>query len=217
MNFEELKEQWEELETWKKLLITLFFSGIIIYIGYMFLLEPKINQKKSLENEVSKLQKDVNYLKKYATQEKLNMLNNQIKSIREKISQKEQELESYKKYIPNKPFTEQVLVRVSKISERSNLDLETFSVRERKTIYAVYKKDLNRVIFKDKLNKGETGVKLSRVSFEVKSKGSMKNLYKFIKFLTDTKRIIIVDRVDISKGKGNLSFNIKFSSYYMED
>lgn len=214
MDFEELKEQWEELENWKKLLITIFFSGVIIYIGYMFFLKAKLTQKEILEREVNKLQSDINYLKKYTKAENVKKLNEKIKSIQTKISQKEKEL---KKYIPNKPFTEKILIRVSKIADKSGIELESFSIKEKGIVYAVYKKDINRVIFKDKPSKKETGIKLNKLGFELKSTGSIESLYKFLKNLINTKRIVILDKVNISKIKGNLVFNIKFSSYYIED
>ena len=217
MDLEELKEQWEELENWKKLLIAIFFSGIIIYVGYVFFLEAKLAQMENLEREVSKLQSDTNYLKKYAKAEKLKKLNEKIKSIQAKISQKEKELKKYKKYIPDRPFTEKILVRVSKIADKSGIELESFSIKEKSIVYAVYRKDINRVIFKDKLSKKETGVKLNKLSFEIKSTGSMESFYKFLRNLINTKRIVILDRVNIAKIKGNLVFNIKFSSYYMEE
>jgi Tfp pilus assembly protein PilO len=217
VELEELKEQWEELETWKKFLITIFFSGIIVYIVYTFLLEEKISQVENLEGEVSKLRSDITYLKKYAKPEKLKKLNEKIISIQEKISQKEKELEKYKKYIPEKPFADKILIRVSQIANKAGIDLESFSIKEKKVVYAVYRKDLNRVIFKNSISNNETGIRLNKLSFEMKSAGTMKSLYSFLKKLTNTKRILILDKVDISKGKENLIFNIKFSSYYMED
>jgi len=217
VDFEEIKEQWEELEVWKKVLITLFFSGVIVYIGYMFLIEPKLIQKATLEKEVKKLQNDINYLKKFATKEKLQKLNEKISSIKEQISKKEKELEVYKKYIPERAYTEKLLIYVSKISDKAGINLESFSVKGKNVVYAVYKKDLNRVVFKKKLSKGESGIKLNKMTFETKASGSIKSLYKFLNYLTKTKRIIIVDKVNISKSKGNLLFDIVFSSYYMED
>lgn len=217
MDFEEIKEQWEELENWKKLLVVVFFSGIIIYIGYTFLIEEKLSKVKILESEISKLEKDINYLKRYATEEKIKKLNEKIKSIQTQISQKEKELNLYKKYIPDKPFTEKILVDISKIASKSGMQLESFDIKGKNIVYAIYKKDINRVIFKNNLSNNENGVKLNRVNFEIKSSGSIKSLYRFIKFLARTKRIILLDEISIKKIKGNLAFDIKFSSYYMED
>ena len=72
MNFEELKLQWFALENWKKFIIVLFFTGIIIYLIYMFKLEPILSEKEKLSKEVSQLKSQVSYLKRRAIPEKIN-------------------------------------------------------------------------------------------------------------------------------------------------
>lgn len=217
MDFEELKEQWEELETGKKVLITVFFSGIFVYIIYMFILEPKISQRDNLIQEVENLKREISYLKGYRKTNKLKKLNYQIKSIQGKISQKAKELEKYKKFIPKKPLTDNILISISKMASLAGLSLEKFSIKNKSIVYAVYKKDLNRVVFKNNLPNGNNGIRLSKITFEVNSTGSMKSLYDFVKYLSSSKRLLIVDNINISKIKGNLTFDIVFSSYYMED
>ena len=147
MNFDDLKQQWQDLEEWKKLLIVIVFSGVFVYIIYIFKIEPTLQEKAVLQNEVQDLKNKVSYLKKRFNKQQIKKLEEQIRDIDKKMKEKQIELNKLKTIIPDKANLDKFLSIVTSNIQESNLILDKFSVKKEESVIARYDKAKGKVIF----------------------------------------------------------------------
>jgi Tfp pilus assembly protein PilO len=138
LNLDDLKLQWQALEGWKKLAVIIIFTGAIIYLIYMFKLEPLMVEKEKLGQDVQQLKNEISFLKKHAVPQKIIEIQKKIEQINNEIKSKQLELENLKTIIPDKAEIDKILNFVTYNVSASNLILNKFNVSKEETVYLSY-------------------------------------------------------------------------------
>ncbi len=223
MNFDELKLQWLALESWKKLVIILVFTGAIIYLIYMFKLEPILLEKEKLSKEVSQLKSEISYLKKRATPGKIIEIENKIKEIHKDIETKKSELKILKTIIPDKAEVDKILKFIASNIYTSNLTLDKFNISKEETVYVSFNKENKTLSIrsskrkKAKRQKRENEVQLKRLTVNIQATGSPRKLLKYIKNLSKSKRLLIIDDVKLKTQKEGVKIDMNISTFYSQE
>ncbi|WP_457643738.1 hypothetical protein [Persephonella sp.] len=93
MNLESLREQWEGLPEWQKILFIGLLTVLIMYGIYTLVIEPKQLEKERLTTEVKNLQAQVDRLKRFARPEIRKKLEDKLAAIKAEIADLNKQLE----------------------------------------------------------------------------------------------------------------------------
>ena len=216
MNFEELKLQWLALEPWKRFGIVLTFAGIIVYLIYMFKLDPILTEKDNLTKEIRQLKTEISILKARANPRKIAELEKEIKEVQKDIKKRKFELKKLKTIVPDKAEVDKILKSITINVYKSNLILNKFDISNENTVYLSYDKKNNKIIMNAKKNEKNT-ILLKRLTITLKITGSFKNLLKYIKALSKLKRLVIIDSISMRSVKDTLKIDMSISTFYSQE
>ncbi len=222
MNIEALKEQWEGLPEWQKILLTALITVLIMYGIYVLIIEPKKTEKEQLKSEVDNLQVQVDRLKRFARPEIRKKLEDKLASIQAEVQNLNRELEKIKSVVPTEEKTQEILRFISDSAFKSNVVMNRFKVSPPEEIYMRYNKtkDQLEVITGEQKKKDKSFIKIKRVKITLDlNSRTVGDLVDFLRKLGKSDRFFRLDRLSIEKvkkKKGRL-FNIKLtvSTYYM--
>ncbi len=218
MDFDTLKSQWEEAPNWQKYLAVFLLTGAIAYIIYMFFITEKINEKNSLEREVSFLEKEVLRLKKASQPIIKKRLTNKLKELEREISLLNQKMEYLKRIIPEKEEPQYLLDFLSKGAKKSGMILEKFQISKPENAIISYNKSKDQLnIRKSNKKASRREIKLKKVTISLDMYGDLVSLYNFINYVGKSKRYIRIDNLKIDKRKNLLKTKVNLSTFYLPE
>ncbi len=231
MTKEEIKYQWISLPQWQRILIVSIAVVCVVYIFYFFFISPKREKIRLLKKDVEQLQQQVARLRETAKPEKLRELNQKILTIKKETNQIKQNIKQLEERIPSKPEFETIILTVSDIFRKSNMEIKDIGIKQEKTIY-VYKEG-SHLIFEEKKNKTrkpkrrtskeknqkkKEKLKLKEVPIYVETTGGVKSLRSALNHLADSKRFLSVDKISLQKDKkGILLTKVFIKTYYLPE
>ncbi|WP_457642855.1 hypothetical protein [Persephonella sp.] len=224
MNLESLKEQWESLAEWQRILFVALFTVLIMYGIYTLVIDPKQMEKEKLSAEVENLQIQVDRLKRFARPEIRKKLEEKLAAVNEEIKSLNRELEDIKSVVPTEEKTQEILRFIADSAIRSNVALNNFKVSPPEQIYMRYNrsKDTLEVVTDKQKQKDKSFIKLNRVKINLDMNSrNVGEIVAFLRRLGKSDRFFRLDKLSIEKVKGKKNipgmFNIKvtISTYYM--
>jgi len=222
LNLESLKEQWEGLPEWQRILFVVFITALIMYAIYTFAIEPKQIEREKLLSEVKILETQVERLKKFARPEIQKKLEEKLAYIKAEIDDLNRQLEEIKTVIPTEEKTQEILRFIADSAIKSNVVLNNFRVSSPEKILMRYNKskDMLEVVTDKKKTKDKSFVKLNRVKIDLDMNSrNMGGIISLLNRIGKSERFFRIDKLTIQKKKGkNTSiFNMKItiSTYYM--
>ncbi|MBK3332150.1 hypothetical protein GWK41_03590 [Persephonella atlantica] len=222
MNIEALKEQWEGLPEWQKVLLTALLTVLIMYGIYTLIIDPKKVEEQQLKSEVENLQVQVDRLKRFARPEIRKKLEDKLASIQGEVQSLNKELERIKSVVPTEEKTQEILRFLSDSAINSNIIMNRFKVSPPEEIYMRYNKTKDRleIVTGKQKKKDKSFIKINRIkiSLDLNSR-TVGNVVDFLRKLGKSDRFFRLDRLSIEKIKKKRGriFNIKLtvSTYYM--
>ncbi|MFA6215883.1 MAG: type 4a pilus biogenesis protein PilO [Patescibacteria group bacterium] len=176
--------------------ITFIFVGLILFLGYYFILEPKYNEVGvGGKYNLSTMQEELNKRKAYL--DNLRKLNNNYQNINQT------EIEKLKQILPSDQDIPGLFVQLQSLAEESGLLLAGVSINEVPEAKKIAKGSSEAVI--KKLN-----VSLNLIST---GKGSYEEVKIFLTALEDNLRLFDVNSVYFAPDSANYSINL-FTYYY---
>ncbi|WP_457623929.1 type 4a pilus biogenesis protein PilO [Persephonella sp.] len=223
MNLESLREQWEGLPEWQKILFIGLLTVLIMYGIYTLVIEPKQLEKERLTTEVKNLQAQVDRLKRFARPEIRKKLEDKLAAIKAEIADLNKQLEEIKSIVPTEEKTQDILRFIADSAIKSNVALNTFKVSPPEQIYMRYNRSKDRLeVVTDKQKKDKSFIKINRIKINLDmSSRNVGELVAFLKRLGKSDRFFRMDKLSIEKikpkGKQPGVFNIKItiSTYFM--
>ena len=230
MDFEIIKAQWEELATWKKLLLVVLISIGIGYLVYMFIISEKIKERDNLKEEMENTKVQLQDIMRNATPEKRAQLQQELEKEKEKTELLKAQLEELKnKFLP-KDNPQKTLVFITRQVEKNNLVMNRFVINNITDVYLRYNPATEKIEYITENNGGanplvpkkpkfeklgnEKGnnnnnkteeedmpkVHLKKVSVSINVIGSPSDIFSFIKNVSYTKNYVRIERVSLNKG-----------------
>jgi len=223
LNLESLREQWEGLPEWQRVLFIAFLTVLIMYSIYTLVIEPKKLKKERLTTEVENLQAQVDKLKRFARPEIRKKLEDKLSAIKAEIAQLNKQLEEIKSIVPTEEKTQDILRFIADSAIKSHVSLNTFKVSPPEQIYMRYNRSKDRLeIVTGKQKKDKSFIKINRIKINLDiSSRNVGEILTFLKKLGKSDRFFKMDKLSIEKikpkGKQSEVFNIKItiSTYFM--
>ncbi|WP_029520003.1 hypothetical protein [Persephonella sp. IF05-L8] len=217
-----IKEQWEGLPEWQKILLVGVFTALALYGIYVLYIEPKKMEEKRLEEEVNNLQTQVDRLKRFARPEIRKKLEDKLAEVKAEIQSLNKQLEEIKSVIPTEEQAQEILRFISEAANRSNMSMNEFKVSNPEEVYMRYNKSKDKVeiVTAKTKKKDKSFIKINRVRVQLDmSSRNLSNLLIFLRRLGKSDRFFSLDNVYIEKVKGKElnTFKIKVivSTYFM--
>lgn len=222
MNLESLKEQWEGLPEWQKVLLTGLITVLIMYGVYALIIDPKKIEEKRLTDEVKNLQVQVDRLKRFARPEIRKKLEDRLLAIKAEIANLNKQLEEIKTVVPTEEKTQDILRFIADSAIKSNIALNNFSVSPPEQIYMRYNRSKDTIeivtVKKKKMDKSFIKINRIKINLDMNSR-TVGEIVAFLRQLGTSDRFFRMDRLSIEKKKGKRlnTFNIKItiSTYFM--
>jgi len=217
---DDLKQQWENLPQWQKLLVIFGFSFALIYLIYILFLSEKLDEKNKLAEEVGNLSSEVETLENSIKPENKIRLQKQLQQIKKEIEELNNKLAVLEKKIPSKPETDEILDIIYKDSKQAKLTLSNFKIEKEEDVYISYNQETKKVDFfvptdKNK-NPPQNSIKLKKQVINTSfATDDMSNLSKFINILSKEERFISIENMEIKKEGQGLKINLSISTYYL--
>jgi len=222
LNIEALKEQWEGLPEWQKILLTALITLLVMYGIYTLIIDPKKVEKEQLKSEVDNLQVQVDRLKRFARPEIRKKLEDKLASIQAEVQNLNRELEKIKSVVPTEEKTQEILRFISDSALKSNVIMNKFHVSPPEEIYMRYNKTKDRleVVTGKQKKKDKSFIKINRVKITLDMNSrTVGDVVDFLRKLGKSDRFFRLDRLSIEKvkKKKGRTFSIKLtvSTYYM--
>lgn len=210
MSLDDIKLQWQQLEDWKKLIITLFFSGVLAFLGYKFYLEQILEEKSKVEGEVSKLKNELAFLNRYENPILMKKLEGQIEKLKKQIDEENKKLKLLEKKLPTKPEKERIVAEIYSLADQTNLILNSIRINNPRRVYAILSN--NSVRFSTSKQKG--AIPLYKLPISTSITGTYYSLLAFFYKLAEEPRIYTVDKVSVRYKGSLLDIDLQLSSYY---
>ncbi|WP_457625822.1 hypothetical protein [Persephonella sp.] len=222
MNLESLKEQWEGLPEWQKVLLTGLITVLIMYGVYALIIDPKKIEEKRLTDEVKNLQVQVDRLKRFARPEIRKKLEDRLLAIKAEIANLNKQLEEIKTVVPTEEKTQDILRFIADSAIKSNIALNNFSVSPPEQIYMRYNRSKDTIeivtVKKKKMDKSFIKINRIKINLDMNSR-TVGEIVAFLRQLGTSDRFFRMDRLSIEKKRGKRlnTFNIKItiSTYFM--
>jgi Tfp pilus assembly protein PilO len=222
LNLESLKEQWEGLPEWQKVLLTGLITVLIMYGVYALIIDPKKIEEKRLTDEVKNLQVQVDRLKRFARPEIRKKLEDRLLAIKAEIANLNKQLEEIKTVVPTEEKTQDILRFIADSAIKSNIALNNFSVSPPEQIYMRYNRSKDTIeivtVKKKKMDKSFIKINRIKINLDMNSR-TVGEIVAFLRQLGTSDRFFRMDRLSIEKKKGKRlnTFNIKItiSTYFM--
>jgi glycerophosphoryl diester phosphodiesterase len=237
---EKLKEQWEAAPLWQKALLLFTFSLVIAYGIYISLISPLEEEISNYEKEKQQLESELNIIKSLADKNKSKLLEAKLKKMEEELKLNKTKLETLQSFIPSQLELSPLFDTVIKNCENHNLKLVGLGVEREEDVVLYYDKQINKVEIKalskeDEKKKGKEenkdnikeGIKAKRVYIQSFIVGNTQNIIKFLDSFSNSDRLIIIDKVDLSVDKAGINSkqderkklgvlgNITLATYYI--
>lgn len=250
---EKLKEQWEAAPLWQKALLLFSFSLVIAYGIYISLISPLEEEISNYEKEKQQLESELNIIKSLADKNKSKLLEAKLKKMEEELKLNKTKLETLQSFIPSNLELSPLFDTVIKNCENYNLKLVGLGVEKEEDVVLYYNKQSNKVEVevlskedekknqqnnknnKDEKQKGKEenkdhikeGIKAKRVYIQSFIVGNTQNIIKFLDSFSNSDRLIIIDKVDLSVDKAGINSkqderkklgvlgNITLATYYI--
>ncbi|MFN3787619.1 MAG: hypothetical protein ACK4SW_04370 [Sulfurihydrogenibium azorense] len=237
---EKLKEQWEAAPLWQKALLLFSFSLVIAYGIYISLISPLEEEISNYEKEKQQLESELNIIKSLADKNKSKLLEAKLKKMEEELKLNKTKLETLQSFIPSQLELSPLFDTVIKNCENHNLKLVGLGVEREEDVVLYYDKQINKVEIKvlskeDEKKKGKEenkdnikeGIKAKRVYIQSFIVGNTQNIIKFLDSFSNSDRLIIIDKVDLSVDKAGINSkqderkklgvlgNITLATYYI--
>lgn len=216
MDISELKEQWQQLPIWQKILLTVLISVIVSYLLFTLIVSPAEEELKSLEQEVEKLRSEREILSRTENKSLELSINKKLEEIKSITEKNLEELKNLEKAIPPKPKIESLLAFLSSAISASNIELSSFKVEKEEDIYLQYDKASDSLKFfkPDDKNMPKDAVHLKKISVQVLSKGKTTGLFSLLEILSKSDRLINIEKLEIKKEATKLIYSITLSVYF---
>ncbi|SNZ04108.1 hypothetical protein SAMN06265182_0555 [Persephonella hydrogeniphila] len=222
MNLESLKEQWEGLPEWQKVLLIGLITVLIMYGIYALIIDPKKIEEKRLTDEVKNLQVQVDRLKRFARPEIRKKLEDKLLAIKAEISNLNKQLEEIKTVVPTEEKTQDILRFIADSAIKSNVALNSFQVSPPEQIYMRYNRSKDTIeivtVKKKKMDKSFIKINRIKINLDMNSR-TVGEVVAFLRQLGTSDRFFRMDKLSIEKKKGKRlnTFNIKItiSTYFM--
>jgi len=222
LNIEALKEQWEGLPEWQKVLLTALITLLIMYGIYVLVIDPKKIEKEQLKSEVDNLQVQVDRLKRFARPEIRKKLEDKLASVQAEVQNLNRELEKIKSVVPTEERTQEILRFIADSALKSNMVMNRFKVSPPEEIYMRYNKTKDRLeeITGKQKEKDKSFIKINRVKITLDlNSRTVGNVVDFLRKLGKSDRFFRLDKLSIEKVKkkkgGTFSIKLIVSTYYM--
>ncbi|MFN4306897.1 hypothetical protein [Sulfurihydrogenibium azorense] len=237
---EKLKEKWEAAPLWQKALLLFSFSLVIAYGIYISLISPLEEEISNYEKEKQQLESELNIIKSLADKNKSKLLEAKLKKMEEELKLNKTKLETLQSFIPSQLELSPLFDTVIKNCENHNLKLVGLGVEREEDVVLYYDKQINKVEIKvlskeDEKKKGKEenkdnikeGIKAKRVYIQSFIVGNTQNIIKFLDSFSNSDRLIIIDKVDLSVDKAGINSkqderkklgvlgNITLATYYI--
>ncbi|WP_297456558.1 hypothetical protein [Persephonella sp.] len=217
-----IKEQWEELPEWQKILLVGILTVLVLYGIYVLYIEPKQVEEKRLKEEVNNLQIQVDRLKRFARPEIRKKLEDKLAQVKAEIHSLNKQLQEIKSVIPTEEQTQEILRFISDAAMRSDMAMNEFKVSNPEEVYMRYNKSRDRVeIVTDKAKKKDKSfIKINRVKVQLDMNSrNIASLIMFLRRLGQSNRFFSLDNISIEKATGKQfnAYKIKVvvSTYFM--
>ncbi len=227
----DIREQWEQTPYWQRVLLIIIFLLIFAFVIYNFLLSPKLEEYKSLQEEVSNLKNQNELLKNSTDAKKQEMLEKKLKEIKESLKQDQLKMKSLSNIIPPKPNLDDVLAIVSLTAKKNMVILNSFKIDKEEEIYLYYNKDTDKLEeikpkqdnanSNDKKDKKiqipENAIKLKKVIINTDLSGDIKGIKNFLDDISKSERFIVADNVVLKKEGSILRSTVNLVVYYLPE
>ena len=217
-----IKEQWEGLPEWQKILLVGILTVLVLYGIYVLYIDPKQMEEKRLKEEVNNLQIQVDRLKRFARPEIRKKLEDKLAQVKAEIHSLNRQLQEIKSVIPTEEQTQEILRFISDAAMRSNMAMNEFRVSNPEEVYMRYNKSRDKVeiVTEKKKKKDKSFIKINRVRVQLDMNSrNIASLIMFLRRLGQSNRFFSLDHVYIEKavGKQLNAYKIKVtvSTYFM--
>lgn len=223
----DIREQWEQTPFWQRMLLIVIGLLFFAFAVYNFLLSPKLEEYKNLNEEVSNLGNQIELLKNSVDAKKQKILEKKLEEIKEAIKQDEIKLQSLSNIIPPKPNIDDVLNIVSLTARKNMIILNFFKVDKEEEIYLYYNKDTDKLEEikpkqyntnnDKKIQIPENAIKLKRIVISTDMFGDMKSTKNFLDDVSKSERFIAVDNIVLKNEGSALRSTINLLVYYLPE
>lgn len=219
----DIKQQLSNLPTWQKIALSV---ASVIAVSY-FLIYPKYEEYSALNDEVQKLEKEVEVLKASTNPQTQLLLQKKLKQTEAEIEDVKGKMATIERIIPSKPNLDDILNVISLSAKKDNVILNSLKVDKVEDVILYYDKNANKLLpfnptqtqsndKKQQQKIPENAIKLKKISITANISGDFNSTRDFVKDLSNSARFISIENISIKKVNELLNSTINIATYYGE-